>query len=236
MSEVCASKVSVIAEIKGDDGQITGYTNFNGIRDAILNGIIKRNQEARNVVYVKDEAKPGNWIPVWKLAKKDFKARSLYEPVMAYTMKGMMIGFLIGVILKALDTTITFFVINPMAGFLWLIFAGCMVLGSVLKNSTINMVGMGVGFLSIWLGMGNIFFTIIGVMIIGFLGVTPFGMIIGTIVGSIRRHKLPVAPDVGPEGSRVFLLGIMLPLLWEILFIALYIFWLNPLIINWLTT
>jgi hypothetical protein len=227
---------SIIVEIKGNEEQIIGYTSFNGIRDDILNGKITRNQEARRVAYEKGEAKPGKWLTVWKLSKSDFKVRSLYEPVMAHIMKGMMIGFMIGCILKALDTTITFFVVDSMAGIIWLVFAGFTILGSVLKNNTLNMVAMGIGFLSIFLGMGNVFFTILAVMIVGFLGVAPLGMITGTIVGSIRKHKLSAAPDAEPEGSRIFLLGILLPLLWEISFFALYFYWLNPLIFNWLTS
>lgn len=234
MSEAAVKNNPMIAEVQHDDASITSYSDYTALRDDILSGKLARDEQARKVVYVNSVAKPGKWTTVQKLVKSNFQTRCLYEPIMAHAMKGFTIGWVVGFFLKSLDSAVTYFTVNPTAGVLWIIFVGLILISMIPSLSKANMGAMVVGFLAIYLGMGNLWLAAIAVGIVAFLGVAPFGMAVGSVVGLIRKRHLPSAPDAKPEGSRAFLLSFVLPILWGAAFIALYLLWLNPLLYQWL--
>ena len=236
MSEASPNSNPIIAEVQHDDASITSYSDYSAIHNDILSGRLARGEPARKVVYVSSVAKPGKWITVKELVKSHFPTRCLYEPIMAHAIKGLTIGWIVGVALKALDTATTYFSVNPTAGIIWIAFVGLILISMIPSLSKANLGAMGIGFLAIYLGFGNLWFGIIAVGIVSFLGAAPFGMAVGSIVGLIRRRKLPSAPDAEPEGGRAVLLGIVLPILWGIAFIALYLLWLNPLLYQWVSS
>lgn len=49
------------------------------------------------------------------------------------------------------------------------------------------------------------------------------GLVIGTIVGHLRRNKAIQAPDAIPEGFKPYILGFLFPLLFLIVFLAMMI-------------
>lgn len=230
MSETAAKSIPILAEVQHEDASITGYSDYTAIRNDILNGNLKRDEQARRVTYNNTEAKPGKWMTLQKLVAGDFQARCLYEPVMAHAVKGLSIGWTVGFVLKALDTAASYFAANTTAGLLWVAFVGLILISMVPSLSKANIAALVVGFLAIKLGMGNLWFAVIAVGIFSILGVAPFGMAVGSVVGLIRKKKLPSAPDAEPEGGRTLLLGFVLPILWGTAFMALYFLWLNPLL------
>ena len=224
-----------IVEAMQDDGQIESYSDYDDLYKDILDGRLSRNQKARQVLYVKTEAKPGKWTELKKIAKLNFKTRCLYEPIHAHTMRGMLIGWLVGFILKGLDTSVLYFQADAGAGLLWLIFFGSFLLSVHPKARRIaSFVPIIVGMLAIFRGMGNIWITVIAAGIVSFLGGAPFGMAIGTIVGHNRKRKLPAAPDAEPEGARAYVMGIAVPLMAGTAFLVIYFLWLTPLMVKWL--
>jgi len=228
-----SDKASTI-EVRQAEDQIIGYENSQSFHQAILDGKLQRGQEARTITHDKTGAKTGKWISVEKLAGREFRIQSLYKPIWAHTIRGLLIGWFVGFILKALDSAVLYFQINTTTALLWSVFIGATILSFVPKMQKAGSVVMITGLIAIFTGNGNLWLGALSVGIVSLLAAAPFGMVIGTIVGHIRRPGLPKAFDAVPEGIKPYLFGIVLPLLFAVIFIPVYLFVLNPMLINWL--
>ena len=223
-------------EVRHTDGQVVGYADFKDMRQAILDGKLLRTQEARVVVYDKKRDKTGKWTNVEKIANSNWQTSILYRPIWAHTMRGMMIAWYVGFVLKVLDTAVLYFQIDSLIGLLWTIFGGAIAVSIVFKKVRWAMpAAVVVGLIAIFKGGGNLWLGALAAGIISFLVAAPFGMTIGTIVGHARRRNLPRALDAVPEGAKPYVLGIVVPLVVSAIFIPLYLLWLNPMIIRWLS-
>ena len=227
---------TLMIEVRRIDSQVVSYEDFKEMRQAILDGKLQRTQEARAVIYDKKGEKTGKWVSVEKVADRDYRTQLLYRPIWAHTMRGMMIGWYVGFILKALDTAILYFQTNSKIGILWTIFTIASAVGFISKKLRWTWsAAVVVGFIAILIGGGNFWMGALAAGIISFLAAAPFGMAIGTIFGLARRRSLPRALDAVPEGAKPYILGILVPLVVAAVFIPFYLLWLNPMIIGWLS-
>ena len=212
------------------------YDSTAELREAILKGEVAKSFRARIIQYKNGDPLPSkNWRTVEKVALASTDLRSLYRPVWNYTLKFLLYAALVGIALKAIDTSITFFSVNPEIGVLWILLIGAHIL-SVKLPLSIPLAWGGLFLLSLAENAPNfcLIFFIAGLTtaFVGFIFGAPFGMIIGTIVGHFKREG-DKAPDAVPEGSRPYLLGIILPIVFLLVLIPFYL-WFNRMIIVWL--
>lgn len=213
------------------------YDSTDELRDAILRGEVNKTFKARMVQYDDGKPKPDeNWRKVEKIALADAKLRSLYRPVWGYTLRFLGYGALAGIALKSIDTTVTMFALNPEIGILWLLLIGAHIL-SVKWGPSIPLAWGGLLLLSFGEGMPNLCFMFfaagLSTALVGCIFGAPAGMIVGTVVGHLKRKRTPKAPDAGPEGAKPYLVGIILPLGALLVLIPIYL-WFNTMILDWL--
>jgi len=135
-----------------------------------------------------------------------------------------------GIILKAMDTTWLLFEINSKMGFMWLLMVASLLLSKWWKWGPLVVI-----FVSIKSGVKlNLFMMVFPVTIVGAIFGAPAGMILGTIVGHFKKGKHR-ASDSQSEGSKPYLLGLLAPVLFLAIVGSLYLFWLNPKMIEWLS-
>jgi len=211
--------------------EILVYQNFDEVVDGIVAGSVKKNYKIRPVSTSDEEF---DWITIEQVCETEFNLKTLYKPISAHSMKGMFVGTFIGILLKALDTTITFFNVDSRLGWLRLLFVVAIlskrwwipaIVLLIAVKSGINIAGM----------VGSLFITTLGVFLVGAVFGGPAGMLVGTIVGYLREKNLPRAADFTPEGKKPFLLGLVAPALFLGFLIPFYFFWVNPMIISLLT-
>jgi len=202
------------------------------LREDLLKGVVARTDKARTVTQKDVEAKTEpEWKTVEAFALANKELRGLYRPVWDYTLKYMWYGALAGFAIKALDTTLLIAQVDEHAFIAWLI-----VIGGVFASAKWGMVAI-VPALIVPPMMGvraNLFITLIGTALVGFLFGAPSGAVAGTVVGHIKRSKAETAPDADPEGGRPYLLGIALPIAFLAAFVPLYL-WLMEKGIEWLS-
>jgi hypothetical protein len=84
------------------------------------------------------------------------------------------------------------------------------------------------------LGIGvNLF---VAALAAGFVGVAlgaPVGLLVGAVVGHVRKGRVRTAPDAPPEGARPYILGVALPLIYLAVAIPTYV-WLSLKALEWL--
>jgi len=175
--------------------------------------------------------KRGAWEGAWGVKRRKpiswFAELVKLSPVWAHALKGMMIGAAVGIALKSVDTAITTFAIDSFLGVLWVVFA-VISLGAMLNrwSGAAMIVWAGVAMI---LHGANFFFIWLATVLIGVLTVAPIGMAVGTVVGHFRKGRYPRSPNAPPEGFRPYLLGLVFPLVFSLLFIPAYFLWLIPL-------
>jgi hypothetical protein len=202
------------------------------LREEIVRGNLTKDCKAR--ILKAGENKPSDskeesWQTLGSISKSDFKLQILYTPIWAHTMKGLAYGALVGIILKAIDTTVLLFQLDPTAGIIWLLIVASLCVTKWFKWATIIAI-----LLSIRSGVkANLFVTVIAVMIVGFIFGGPAGMAVGTLTGYFRKKNLPKAPDASDEGLRPVLLGFVAPIIFLAITIPFYIFWLTPKMAEW---
>lgn len=219
-------------EVNGKSGETTTYANHNELKQAILNGELKRDLQARTVIQSKGVAKPGKWRTLEKVASRNAITRYLYKPIWAYTLRGLMLGWIIGFLIKGADSAITYFSAGFLPGLLWTIFIAAIALSFLPKLSMLMWLAFVAGFIAIVSNLGNLWFGAFAVALVALLGVAPFGMAIGTIVGYNKKKKITTAPDAMPEGPKAYILGIILPVIVGAGFLVLYFVVLNPLMLG----
>jgi len=171
------------------------------------------------------------WTALSEVAVHQTALRLMFHPVWTRTLQGLGYGVLIGIILKSLDTTALFFSMDSGLGAMWLL-----VLGSILVSRWISFAPMIVAFLMFKSGFGaNLFITLLAVMFVGALFGGPAGMIIGTLVGYLRRGSVRVASHAQSEGSRPLYLGIIAPAVGLAIALAIYLMWFMPMAMDYLS-
>lgn len=148
--------------------------------------------------------------------------RSLYRPIWDYTLKYLWCGAIAGFVLKAIDTTMTIFSLNKATGIVWLV-----ILGSLLSAKDLPFAPFIAMIISLKFGVkANLFITVLTTIPVGFLFGAPLVMVVGTVLGHFKRIKAAKAPDVISEGRRLYILGILAPIIFLMVLIPLY-YWFN---------
>ena len=165
-----------------------------------------------------------------EFAKTEFKLDTLYRPIWSHTWAGLTWGCIVGIVLKMLDTAAFLFMGDPLVGVMFIAaLAICFI-------PRIGFMGFAAFFyFSFKMGIpGNLFLTVITSAAVGaILGMLP-GMSIGTLVGLVRSRYLPRAPLVQESSGNAFICGFLLPLISGLTIILLWIFWITPMIIDWM--
>jgi len=224
-----ANQKAQIIEVKLPDGDVERYEDHSVLRSEIINGTVKRDFRARVMTKSDAEEKEVEWSTVEKVADTSFELQSLFKPVWAHTMKGAVYGALVGIFLKALDTTVTLFAIDATVGVVWLIVVGSLFAKRWWAPAIAIFIGIKLGI------NANLFITALAVAIVGSIFGAPAGMLIGTIVGVFRKRKIPIAHDAGVEGKRTYVYGLMFPTVFLATMIPVYIFWLIPKMLEWVS-
>ncbi len=218
-------------EICFPDEQKKNYVNLDEFREDIIHGRVKKDFKARSTVFSNNtENKEPAWSTVEKICDTDFNLKTLFRPVWAHTMKGLEYGVLAGITLKALDTTILFFRINPGLGLAWLLIVGS--LFSKIRWLPLPIMIFASRFGIPVMSLLGAFF---GTMITGFIFGGPFGMFAGTLAGHFRAKNLPKASDAVPEGAKPYYIGLLAAGLFLGFLIPFYLFWLSPRVEAWLS-
>jgi DNA-directed RNA polymerase subunit M/transcription elongation factor TFIIS len=187
------------------------YRDMEKLREDILAGQLKKTLQARKYTVDAEGNRPQKMPPFATLEKAVSGVQNLhqlYKPVWAHTSKYALVGGIIGVGLKFLDTTVGIFFVSGKAGLSWLVLCLLLLVGSRIKLVLVVAIGAAVIFrVNIFTYLGAVF----GVFMIGALFGAPFGAIIGAIVGYFRSRSLTLAPDYKPEGAKPYLLGLLVP-------------------------
>lgn len=241
-----------IAVRRGDDWQET-YRDVETLRTVILGGRVKRDDEARAVVVTKKGEHVGKWRPLEKVARRHFRLDVLYRPVWAHTMRGLQLAWIVGFVLKALDSTLLYMAAGAGGiALAWFLFAGLTAVSFVCAYSRSGGSGhsaalqkverssataaMIIGIGAILATGANLWMGALGAGLIALLLAGPLGMAAGTAVGHARRDDFPSAPDAAPEGSRPYVLGLVAPLLFAVVFIPVHFLVINPAIMEWMAS
>ncbi|MBK6622012.1 MAG: hypothetical protein IPG32_14490 [Saprospirales bacterium] len=193
---------------------------------AIQNGDIKKDQEARLVG-------TESWVRVEDIAAQSFDLNVLYRPVWAYISQGLFYGAIGGFLLKSMDTFVTFLALDQNGG---VAIAFAFLIASLFLAKHIQFLPMAA---FAWAGFQYGFFlfgALFTTAVVGIVFGAPLGALIGAIAGYYSKPGLKTAPDREPENPSPFLYGIVAPVLFLAIAIPAYLFWLNPMIINWVTT
>lgn len=224
-------EVEVGFELRSPNEEILAYPNFDEVVEGIITGSVKKSYKIRPTC---DSDEEFDWITVEDLCETEFSLKTLYKPIWAHSMKGLFVGAFNGILLKALDTTITFFSVDSRLGWLWLFLVAAIlskrwwmpaVILLIAAKSEVNIAGI----------VGSLFLTILGVFFVGAIFGGPAGLLIGTVAGYIREKNLPRAADFTPEGKKPLFLGFVAPALFLAFLIPFYLYWVNPMIISLLT-
>lgn len=192
---------------------------------AIQNGDIKKDQEAR---LAGTEA----WSRVEDIAALSFDLNVLYRPVGAHISQGLFYGAIGGFLLKSVDTTITFLPLDDHGG---VSIAFVFLVGSFFLARHVQFLPMAA---FAWAGFQYGFFlfgALISTAIVGIAFGAPLGALIGAVAGYLGRSGLKTAADREPEGNSTFLWGIVAPAVFLGVAIPAYLFWLNPMIMEWMS-
>lgn len=217
-------------EVRLHDGTEVCFVGEAGIR-TLTRGLVKGEIGSDNAARVwGDKAAPE---PIWTKLEAIIRQRDeldrLYRPVRHHALKGLAIGAMIGIVLKALDTTWLFFQIDQRVGMLWLL-----ALGSLLVTRWIPFAPLLVIFIGLKSGIQfyQFFTPILGIMAVGFAFGAPLGTATGTLVGLARRGSLPVGADAEREGAKTIFWGLAVPASVFVTLLYLYITWLLPLMLK----
>jgi hypothetical protein len=207
-------------EVTLTSGECKSYCSETELHDDIFHGLIPRSAPACRIDSNENSRRSvRKWSTVERLASSDAKLRALYRPVWSYTLRYLLYGSLVGIVLKCIDTSITLFVIDAKLGLVWL---GC--IGSLLVSKKWPAAPVIAIVAAVSVGVRcNLFMTILGTMLVGFSIGGPLGMIVGTIMGHVRKRSIPTAPDAVSEGNKPLIWGLVAPALFLSTWIPLYV-------------
>lgn len=234
-------------EICFPDGQIQQYDEYTRLREEIIHGNVRKNYKARVVTKTskaserdkKRKDKP--WSTIDRVSKTDFSLQVLYRPVWAHSMKYAQYGVLTALILYFLRATWVWFSIHPVIGVVWFIIGASLLLG--IKWLEFIPVGLVLSYGASWvlgfnqvsrISVGNFYFVWCGGALLSFILGGPAGMILGTILGYFRKAKISKAQDYEPERTKTYIIALLIPAIFLLVVIPLYIFWLIPKLLDWL--
>ena len=176
---------------------------------------------------------------VGELAGSSFALRSLYQPVWAHSVRGFWIGVVAGISfwLAQLAWTMFFVVDNPIIGsvlILYLLLIVQAVLPAqqnwVLSRIIWGVVPLIVVMLSVNFGIGTVFQHIgrglmmqFGAIVAGAMFGGLLGIMVGTLVGIVRRNRVETAPDATDEGRDPVIKGLLIPAALFAMLVMLYV-------------
>ena len=223
----------VVLQVKNTLGAIMIFKDLDDLKEAIINGSVCKTMLTR-IVNESDRDNGGNidgaaWQTVEEIAKGRPDLEVLYRPIWATVKRYVTYGIIAGIALKALDTTLAFFLASPAIGILWLISVASL----FAKRWWVPMV---VAFFLVKAGIAVMMFfgAAVAVALIGAAFGAPLGMIVGTLVGYQKARNLALACDAVAEGNRPWIYGLAVP---SIALVALgwfYFAWLTPRILEWM--
>jgi len=187
---------------------IVCHESYDEVRHALAAGLLDRQTPARLVARDTVDASGVEWFPLQNLVDTDPELRGLYRPIWHHAMCGALYFGIGGAVLKLLDTTLLFFVVDDRLGFLWLL-----VLGTIVASRWwpwLPFIG-GIQLARVAPGT-NLYITGLGSAAVGALLAAPLGMAVGAAVGYARRGSLPRAADAVDEPSSTLWLALVAPL------------------------
>lgn len=218
-------------------GRIREYDDYELLRKEIIGGTITRDSKARLKAATTGAAnQEATWSTMEEVSRVHFRLQSLYRPVWAHAQKGLWIGAIIGIAIKAVDTATVFAAIGGPALFLWLLVGGAIAAMSFTSKGW--MVAAGTAYFSFKYGI-NVFGFLgawFSTALIGGLYGGLIGMAVGTLVGYIRKRSLEQAEDALVEGRKPLIKGMVIPMAVIAVIAPLHVLWLNPLLIQWLSS
>jgi tetratricopeptide (TPR) repeat protein len=237
-------------EAKTSEGRI-GFIKFEDFIAAVMQGKVKPDTEVRELRHNLIEARSP--LPSFRklsesLAKMSFKARLLFEPpIWTHSVKGAAIAVQIGIITWLTMQAISIAPINPVISAFILIptiwalyqyvpaqikepvhkvlskfpFLIILILIYTLRQYNFEWI-----FKSAMIGLQ----AQLGAVLAGAILFVFPGMIVGTIVGAVRKQRLPRSPYAESDKPTVFVKGIIAPIIAFAAVIFLYIQF-----VNWFT-
>lgn len=191
----------------------------------------------------------GTWKPVSNsIVKSPIKSWTLYQPVWAHTIRGAIIGAILGMIYWFANG-VYFYLFKEINVFIGSFFAFllCCLLVLCIPSQNIKNILLGLllfsfaglifgaipfGFEKVFGGFTSFLWelgTILGAIIVGVLSGGLPGMIIGTIIGLIRKGKIPVSPLVPKEDLlKVVIRGIIIPFVLTAFLVVLFYTYYQP--------
>ena len=212
--------------------------DYDNLREEIIRGNVKKDYKTRLIsISAKgsDKSKETEWSTLEKISNTDFKLQTLYKPVWAHTMKGLFYGASAGMIIFCLWGMIQLHTVNQGASFFGFFLVAMLAKGIISsKGNVLQLLATVAGYffislLLMLLEWATIIIPIFsGSMVGGFLLGGSAGMILGTAVGHLRVTKLPKAPDVGFEGGRPYIIGLLAPIIVSVVLALSYVYWILP--------
>lgn len=228
-------------ELKNAQGTIEVFSDYGFLRERILEGHYSGSTHAKysNAVSVNDDGtgqSAANWATLADLPISDFRLQSLFKPIAAHAKKGLKIGALIGIGLKAIDTGYSLLMVDGLMFFLWLLI-GAGLAALIFKKVGFIPVALIVFFMVAKgfnpFGLIGLWF---GTAFAGALYGCLLGAIVGSIVGYFRRNSIPETVELQPEGFKAFLLGILIPAISLGILVTAQVLWLQPLLSKWVVS
>jgi len=154
------------------------------------------------------------------------------SPKNYYMVRFIPYGIIGGVILKEFDTALLFYNVDLKVFGLF-----CLAILAVIATNWFKFYPIAIYLLLTWrMGIHANFFSImIASAVVGALFGAPTGVLIGTIVGHFKARSLTRLGVVNTEGFRPYLVGVILPVIFLAIGLPLWIFWLTPKMVEWMS-
>ena len=227
--------------LEGKDGTHSAYSSedrFKSLKEEILSGKLRRDAKALYLPTVpgnNDTArKSAEWGELHEAARKVHKLDLLYRPVWASVLRGALIGTVLGIVLKYLDTTVTMFAAGEHIGLIWILVTGCLIASG--KFPALFWAPVILSFVAMRSGINiNITFffgAMLSTSLVGVLFGLPSGMVMGTFAGYLRKTASEHAQDADSEFPRALVWGLVVPLVAVAAWVWTYFFYIMPWIIR----
>lgn len=213
----------IIVNDNSNDKNVYTLKNFKSeLKNGLINGKYSSENKIQGHFKVEGEWKKED-TTVKKFIKDFNELKMLYKPILNHALIGLKWGIYIGIGLKLLDTAILFGSVDPLIGILFIVAIG------ITFIPKIGTVGMIIAVIVLGrLTEVNLYMAAISAALIGgILGCLP-GMLLGGVIGWIRRGNLPKAHDSIIEPSSILLYTIVLPMFGAFGLIYSYIVFFNP--------